>query len=62
MMDTMQSGLDFVVVDTRDRGSYVYSHIERACNIEYNLFGDPMVRQEMLASLNPQKPIILYCA
>jgi hypothetical protein len=62
MMDTMQSGVDFLIVDTRDPGSYAHSHIERACNIYYNPVGDPTELELSLVPLLGSRTVVLYCA
>jgi rhodanese-related sulfurtransferase len=51
----------FVIVDTRDSGSYEAGHIKGAINIYYDPNGDPQDRQLMLTALPMDKLVITYC-
>lgn len=53
---------DFILVDTRDSGSYSREHIKGAINIHFDPSGDPMMRSLTLMSLPMDKLIILYCS
>jgi rhodanese-related sulfurtransferase len=51
----------FVIVDTRDGGSYDAGHIKGAINVYYDPNGDPQNRQLVLTALPMDKLIITYC-
>lgn len=57
----IDSGADFVAVDTRDSGSFDAGHIKGAVNIYYDPTADPMGRQMMLVALPMDKLVVTYC-
>jgi hypothetical protein len=61
MLDTMTVNTDFVILDTRDGGSYSDAHIQGAINITYSSGGDPFEREMMYMVLPMSKPIVIYC-
>ena len=61
MLDTMKVSTDFVIVDTRDGGTYTDSHIQGAINISYSPDGDPFEQEMMYMVLPMSKPVVIYC-
>jgi rhodanese-related sulfurtransferase len=57
----VDKGGDFVVIDTRDSGSYSAGHIQGAINIYYDPTADPTERQMMLIALPMDKLLVTYC-
>lgn len=53
---------DYILVDSRDSGSYSKEHIKGAINIHYDPTGDPMTRRMTLMALPMDKLIVVYCA
>jgi 3-mercaptopyruvate sulfurtransferase SseA len=53
---------DFILVDSRDNGSYKKEHIKGAINIHFDPAGDPMTRRMTLMALPMDKLIVVYCA
>ena len=53
---------EFILVDSRDSGSYSKEHIKGAINIHFDPAGDPMVRRMTLMALPMDKIIVIYCA
>jgi hypothetical protein len=53
---------EFILVDSRDSGSYSKEHIKGAINIHFDPAGDPMVRRMTLMALPMDKLIVIYCA
>ena len=53
---------DFILIDSRDGGSYSKEHIKGAINIHFDPAGDPMTRQMTLMALPMDRLIIVYCA
>jgi hypothetical protein len=62
MLDSMKVNTDFVIVDTRDGGSYANSHIQGAVNISYSPNSDPFEREMTYMVLPMNKPVVVYCA
>lgn len=53
---------NFILVDSRDSGSYSKEHIKGAINIYFDPTGDPMTRRMILMALPMDKLIVVYCA
>ena len=53
---------NFILIDSRDSGSYSKEHIKGAINIYFDPAGDPMTRQMTLMALPMDRLIIVYCA
>ncbi|MFC1839536.1 rhodanese-like domain-containing protein [Thermodesulfobacteriota bacterium] len=53
---------EFILVDSRDSGSYNKEHIKGAINIHFDPTGDPMARRMTLMAIPMDKLIVVYCA
>lgn len=53
---------DFILVDSRDSGSYSKEHIKGAINIHFDPAGDPMTRKMTLMAIPMDRLIVVYCA
>ena len=53
---------DFILVDSRDSGSYSKEHIRGAVNIHFDPAGDPMSRRMTLMAIPMDRLIVVYCA
>jgi len=57
----MDNKSEYLLIDTRDGGSYSKGHIKGAINIQFDPSGDPMARKMTLMALPTDKLIITYC-
>ena len=57
----METNNGYIIIDTRDSGSYSSEHIKGAINIHYDPSGDPMSRKMTLMAVPMDRLLILYC-
>jgi len=57
-----KSKSEYIIIDTRDSGSYSKEHIKGAINIHFDPSGDPMARKMTLMAVPMDRLIILYCS